>query len=110
MPHGLTRSGSVRVASPGTLETRLVCAYWALAGAEKPSAASERAAAAEALWASEESKEGEVRFTSVLHRGSGVHRVGRRMPRRRHRRPCTVNARTGPDGSMPAVRGRRLGC
>jgi len=32
MPHGLISWGSVIVASPGTLETRLCCTYWALAG------------------------------------------------------------------------------
>src|SRR5436309_711853 len=37
--------GSVMVASPGTLDTRLVCAYCALTSGDQPSAASDSAAA-----------------------------------------------------------------
>ena len=44
-PDGFTSRGSVMVASPGMLETRLVCAYWALAGRGRPRAAIDSAAA-----------------------------------------------------------------
>ena len=68
MPHGLIRRGSVIVARPGTLETRLVCAYCAAAGSGAPRAAMiVSAAAAPARGACEKPKESKVRFTSGLH-------------------------------------------
>ena len=63
IPHGLTSRGSVIVASPGMLETRLVCVYWALAGEGTPSAAMESAAAMPAASERERLKDGEFPFT-----------------------------------------------
>jgi len=44
MPQGLIRSGSVIVANPGMLDTRLVCRKAASAGSARPMVAAARAA------------------------------------------------------------------
>ena len=69
-PHGLTRRGSVKVARPGMLETRLVCVYWAWAGSGRPRAA-EESAAAPARREYETMSDGAFEFTSSLRKGSG---------------------------------------
>ena len=64
-PQGFTRRGSVKVASPGTLETRLVCVYWACAGTDRARPV-EKSAAAPARREYETTSDGAFEFTSSL--------------------------------------------
>src|SRR5436190_7330764 len=70
-PHGFTRRGSVKVASPGMLETRLVCVYWASTAGDRANPA-EKSAAAAARREYETTSDGAFEFTSSLRKKGRV--------------------------------------
>ena len=92
IPQGFTSRGSVRVARPGMLETRFVCAYWALAGRGRQRAAIE-SAATPARCERETMSDGDIGFTSVLQAGL-----------RAARRKCRVEAGKFSTQKMPLPR------